>query len=584
MYSLELPSGQSLHFPPEVQFQFELQNSIFTGSGTDSLPGSFSFPLTLPATGHNRAAFNLPHLPTSANPVRKISGVWVLAHHVRMFYGDLTLRKAGEGLEVSIVANPLASLKTTALNELDLGGDRPFGTDDAGRRALMTATANDPEAHDFAFPMIYAPLFWGEPPAYVSNPNYRLINRFDRVDHHYALDGGPVVPMARLDYVLRQIVENGTDGWQWRNDWQLTNELRRLYCYNHYDLHDDLQGLQLPDTFDLRNHVSSTKASDFLKKTAGTFCLGIFTNIFSREIKLRPIQSVLDGTKVHDWTAHAISGPDIGYSESGAPQCFLHPPQSGHRTFGDRTARNFNIAGMPRFRSRDELELSQGTIPDGHYYVELDEAVYLVRTINGGGGQYKRFQRRVREKVVFGDGPELTAPMDTLLSYEVPDGVYDFQLPEWRGEGNYIFQGSNGEWERQDNGNPDALFFYRGMQPGPPFPEHVPYSSVTEDLPDGGGQAPITTNGATVATAQRSLLWPGENGLYQKSFSRWHNMLTNGRPVTYRLLLPIHELTAFSFEDKIRIANMDYFATRLRVQQLTAEGKFLVEASLFSTI
>jgi len=61
-------------------------------------------------------------------------------------------------------------------------------------------------------------------------------------------------------------------------------------------------------------------------------------------------------------------------------------------------------------------------------------------------------------------------------------------------------------------------------------------------------------------------------------------MLIAGKHVTQTFTLPITELVKFSFEDKVRVVNMDYFVKRLRVQKLIGRGLALVEASMVSTV
>ena len=61
-------------------------------------------------------------------------------------------------------------------------------------------------------------------------------------------------------------------------------------------------------------------------------------------------------------------------------------------------------------------------------------------------------------------------------------------------------------------------------------------------------------------------------------------MLIAGKHVTQTFTLPITELVKFSFEDKVRVVNMDYFVKRLRVQKLIGRGLALVEVSMVSTV
>jgi len=114
------------------------------------------------------------------------------------------------------------------------------------------------------------------------------------------------------------------------------------------------------------------------------------------------------------------------------------------------------------------------------------------------------------------------------------------------------------------------LMFYRGTYPAVPSGTY-PYGNTLSYIDD--GTEPFTY----------SLRWNGASGLYNRWWKQWHAALT-GKNVTVTLALPVAEVVSFSFEDKVRILNMDYMVKRIRVSRPLRRGIVLVEASLVSTI
>ena len=575
MYSIELPSGKTLDLPPGLQFSFQLENAVFAGSSTAALPGSYSFPVRLPATGPNLAAFNLPQLPTAANPVRTVPGAWVRAHGLRMFFGELKLKRAGGEIEVTLVANPLRDTRDIRLPELPLGGERPYGTSTAARNALMVATANDPDGHDFVFCPVSAPFFFAEPPDGVAGQETSWQNRYD-LGTGFALAGGPVTPFPKVRYVLGQLV-NQVAGWHFDNAWQVPAELARLCFYSNADLHDvDGTDRVLPDTFDLAGHVPDLTGGELFKQLAELFCLGVFTNPFSRTITLRSLDRVLQAAPAHDWTDHVDGSPSIEYEDSDPFLLFRHQAVDYNNRRLLRREYRGQVEDLGHFATEADLDAAiAGGLSPGFHYVNATEIVYHVDQYGN-----KTFSRHGRERIRFADRPVLEPKLRPLLTGEVSVAAgTDYYVPQYRSQGSYYQTGPTADdTEYLENVPEPSLFFYRGMQ------GNHPHATVGTLSPDGTGTASITTNGASLGSAAHSLLWPGGKGLYKKQWERWHTILRNGKPVTYRLLLPVTELVRFSFDQKIRILNMDYFVKSLRVKKLTAGRRFVVEAKLYSVI
>ena len=585
-WAIRLPGGDWLDVPPGLQIGFELNNTVFSSSDTSVLPGSYSFPVTLPYTPTNRRLLQHPDIVTNPNGLRSLAGVWVYAAGRPMFFGTLQLRTAGKsGLQITVQADHFAPFKTTNLNELDLGGERTWATNDTDRRLHMNETAENPESYDYVFAQIINRQFLGtftDTPAEEVSQNY-----FDESINTFSAAGTAIMPFVKLKYLLSQMFAQLAPGWTFQNDFQTALELARLYLHNVFTLKQAPptgSTLVLPDVFDLRNHVAAEPCGDFVKKLARLFCLGLFTNPFSRKISLAALRDVVAAPVRHDWTSYTSPDQIIAYEDSDAPQQFCHaqPDSEIFKNYPDIDPADISLTTYQTvFDLSDEILL--GSVDDGLYFIETLEQVYRVATRDGSQvlESVGRVRRCVEQSTT---GDPLSGAMDVLLSGSLSDAnvLAESLLP-----GNYPEQ-VDGEWTRTEANNESALFFYRGLQDRylGGVGEETPLTAVGPWNAGGeaGTYADLTAGGSSVGTAAHSLLWHGDDGLYQKFWKPWFDILDAGKPVSARLRLPVSVLTAFGFEDKVRILNMDYFVRQLTVQQLTPEGFVLVDAELFSVI
>jgi hypothetical protein len=220
--------------------------------------------------------------------------------------------------------------------------------------------------------------------------------------------------------------------------------------------------------------------------------------------------------------------------------------------------------------------------PGIYVYVVTSERLYRV-VLRGANNFPYQIDRR-RRCYMTAETPAFISDMEVLLNNDAVDNAYAENV----GEGSYYFLNSDSEYEKKNTRIPDRLFFFRGLQ----YPQEglvgflANYTSTHQYRPatSTGALAAITVDGTTVATADRSLLWSGDYGLYEKSWQRWHSVIGSGKPVTQRFTIPVSIFTQFNFQDKVRVGNMDYFIKSLSVERLTADRHFVVEANMFSTI
>lgn len=577
MYTIKMPSGNFLE--GQFNLNFELSNQVFSTSDASVLPGSYSFPADVQLTPANRRELDFPDLVTKSTGWQEFEGVWVHCYGQPMFFGTLQIRSATpKKASVTIVANPMRRLKDICLNQLDLGGDRDHGG--FGSWALlMFDTTRFPEDWDF----IFAPMYnaerneWAFDSGDPDNLVYPWYNRFDiSPGVAFNMASGALVPFVKLEYLLQQIFAAEDTGFAFVNAWQTDIELRRLYMFNNWDmrtLNTDGEPDQ-PSTINLANHVPKEKATDLLKKVMAQWCLGLFTNVFSKKISLIPLDTLLRRPAKHDWTQNVIS-ENTREAPDDVPGSFNYD-QPGELPHGvpnpENIATVFNT--LPDFNAALPLD-------DGYYYIESEHMI--VQVDNTWPFQPKEAWLQHRGVVLDADSERLDTGMASLLHYNFSE-YYNAPVVASRF---YETTDANDDpvWERRIADPPVALFFYRGYndvglaQELPVSCNHVWNPNETGDV-----RLDITVDTTPEATASRSLNWFGTYGLYETAHKTWANMLLNGKPVTVTLALPVAILTAFSFEDKVRIGNMEYFARKLRVGKPLGRGLVQVEASLISVI
>lgn len=558
-----------LDVEPDTALTWELNNLLFSSSDSSTLPGSFSFPFSIPATPKNRHLLNYPERVDNARPFIIEDEVYVHAYGKVLFTGIMKVTEAsGQSIKLYIVVNPLSAVKQTPLNELDLGGDRTF----ANAAAVLTkanATALDPLADDYVFFPIWNRSFLKElsinPKGWFQNWYNSTTGAFSVADDHPAL-----MPFVRLEYLL-QVIFSGTS-YEFENRWQITDELKGICLYNNYSL---WTADGLATTINLQNHVSKTGSAALVRKVMGAFCLGIFYNPWNKVLRLIPIQTIINRPPKHDWTRKALHEPVVSSSAS-QPEVLCWKRDDGDDAWDhyDKYMKPANVDAV--LATWDEI-LTQ---PAGTYYI-TDRHAYYLKTTTPTTRYFFKHQTlgcapKETGKPAF--EAECQALWDAFLYGEgqtpIPNGNYDL-VPHCRIPGNVEYKytpsgGGDPEIRQQEADVPDRITIFRGMYPdfdGQDYP-------LASGLPwDGDGNL----------IGDYSLRWDGQYGMYESWWKGWHNMLRNGKNVSIKLRLNLADILAFNFEDKVRIHNQDYFVKKMRIS-LTPRGIAPVEMQLVSTI
>lgn len=555
-----------LDLEPGTALTWDINNLLFSDANSSQLPGSFSFPFSVPATPKNRHLLNYPERIDNAQPFIIEDEVQVYAWGKVLFTGTMKLTEAtSHALKLYILVNPLNTVKETPLNELDLGGDRTFA-DAAAVLSHAKATATDPLSYDYVFFPIWNRNFLTDA---ITNQRAWFQNWYNTTTQAFSVahDHPALMPFVRLEYIL-DVIFSGT-AYQFENRWQINDELKKICLYNNYSLWG-VEGLNT--TINLQNHVSKTGAAALVRKIMGGFCLGIFYNPWDKVLRLIPIETIVNRPPKHDWTTKALHEPTV-LSSASQPEILCWKREDADLAW-DHYAKYMKPAAIDGEKTWSEvLAAAPGT-----YYVTDRHAYYLKNSIPRYFFKHQTLGCAPKETGKPAFEAECQALWDAFLYGEgqtpIDDGHYDL-IPHCRITGNVEYEfdpggGADPEIRQQQAEVPDRITIYRGM-----------YADFDgNDYPLASG-LPWDGNGNLIG--QYSLRWDGQYGMYDSWWKGWHNMLRNGKNINISLRLNLADILAFNFEDKIRIRNQDYFVKKLRIS-LTPRGLAPVQAELVSTI
>ena len=573
MYKILLPSGSYLE--GEFKLSFELNNQVFSTSDASVLPGSFSFPADIPLSDTNKVLLDHPHLVTNSNNWQTYDGVWVELYGVKCFYGTLKITACGQRrCKVNIVANPVQSVKNVKLNELDLGGSRSLGGDSAAARATAKLSFTTPATYDYIFFPVLNPTFLDSPSG---SDESAFQNYYDPSAAAFVDGSGNVAatPFVKVLYLLERMFAGNE--FTFENALQTSPELRLLYLWNNRSIYTETPAWGTD--IDLRNHVSDMSTGDFLKALMGVFNLGLFTDIFSRKIRLVPLETLMKRPPKHNWTEYVISEPEFD-DPATAPTAYAFEPggddienrYTQYRT--ERLGAWGDVLGI-----YDDYDTFFADTPDTGLYYVRDKGAYYYHTgiaagvtfmwqeLGAAPAEYTPIGLRTPDRAFLA---KLLPTWENMRTYHDLGGGYTYPLtPAMEAQG--IVKYTDGpDTIEQNPALQMRLMFYRGTYPAIPSGTYPMGNTLSYN---DNGDEPFAY----------SLRWNGTSGLYNRWWKSWHTALT-GKNISLQLALPVADLVAFSFEDKVRIQSMDFFVKKLRVSTPLGNGLVRVEASLVSVI
>jgi hypothetical protein len=566
MYQIRLESGEFLD--GDFDFQFELNNQVFTTASTDILPGSFTFSVNCPLTQRTRMLLGNPQNVNNARSWREYPNTWVLAYGVPMFLGTIRIQSvSGNTAKLQIISDPLGTLKDMLLTDADYEGTRSTGPQTWAN--YMKFVAQNPDDYDFTF-------FQVEYNEGTNSVDRKYQNFFNWVTGVFEPTSGIVTPFPSLYYVLKRVFLNSE--WAFKNAFQDEDiELRRLYLYNNADVRFLNTALPpavvFPIQWDYKKHVPAIKVRDLLKKVSAQFGIGLFSNIFDKTLKWLPLKTIWERDTRIDWTTYAIGPAALTADADDSPALYNYPQLY---PLADEAP---PIESMQLFNNVAEIQAAAP--PEGYFYIESMNSAVVRKNSGLVGYSLGRYHRGVRVKQ---EGDEYDSGMEAL-----PAGNYNgvaqmvsenMQISTWKE--------IDGEWVFEQQPAPLALCLYRGWQQRVPSePELTPL--VAPHVWRDNNTAPaerskITHAGTEIKTSEYSLNWSGEYGLYNKFHYLWAESLRNGKHISQQFALPITALTAFTFDQKVRVQEMDYLIKKLRVGKCLGDNKVQVQAEMVSVI
>jgi hypothetical protein len=550
-------AGGTLNLLPDTTITIEEKNPAYLGENVDVLVGEYSYPFTLPLDAHNRALLGYPdRLDGNTRLARSIPAQLHLAGNLRID-GKLFLEEpTRKSVKVFIASNSLIEVKDKALNEITTRSYE-LGNDNAAILAHLTTVSQSPLDYDYtAFPFYNKTLASDE----------EVTGEWDAVRYHNAwLPGsssftadGPVSIFPRLQVVLTDLMAQ--TGYDFQNAWQTDDQLRRLALVNNRDLKDE--NGDIATEVDLPSLLSEQKAGEFVRHLCRLFCLAPFLDIRARSITLQPLRDLITRDTQRDWTSYA--GREYSYTQGQAALLRMAYPSDA-----------YNEAPSERWRSgldqstylSDSGAVLPGGSPLGRYYDYPTGESFELGEVNSGLGTLIR--RTNQYGYHFGaidneDGTETNAPeilpIATAIYAEVPaSSGNSWMMPAWYTSA------------REQGSTPDQrLAFHWGNAE----------SSAGSVYPFGSWNN-YTRNRTLYPGSLYSLGWEGPYGLYEKWWKNWDQMLRDGKLVTRNFLLPPDELHNFTFDQKVRVDNKDYFVQSLRYQ-VTLRGISEVRAVMLS--
>lgn len=536
-------------------FSYTQNSPLFISGEMDKITAPYSSDIKIPLTRRNKTILDYPDELDNHNRLMVDMECELYINGFFLNSGELTVTNVSNGtITVKIVINPYQLLRDTQLGGLDLDTYSFDTVEDIVAHALDTAT--NPLDYNHAFFPVYNPGFIEGTEVtddylfkYFQNPWDYLAQTFAEGETSIRA----VTPFIRLDYLIEKVITRL--GFVVDNQWQTTDELKQIYLYNNKSL---VKGATWGTTINLKQHVPDALATDLLKWYTKRFCLVNEIDFITRTWTIRPVNDILDRAEVDDWTDKAIEDYSLAADNYTPSQV------------GDAQEDYIEVEAATEVDRYDQITTTYSDVDifwvraRGSYFFR--NAIHpLIFTVS----EYKRELRKVRVEVNGND--EFLSEMTALQSKWIEllgAGLFDqFQEGRWPGYVDGLTQGENPGLR---------VMIYRGLMPSRMMP---------------GYDYPLATNNnydtfeQEIESAEWSLTWDGEKGIYEKLWKNWLFFLTRRKIVKRKLLLNISDLVNFQWEKKIRIGNMLYLCNEMKVNfTASPDNKVEVEAELSTLI
>jgi hypothetical protein len=537
----------NIDLPSSLKIQIKRQNPAYLGQDAGVIKGSFSYPFSLPLTPANRVALNYPDRIDSAEvPAQELPASLYVGPDLLM-KGSLTVAKpTRDTVKVYLISNPLKDLTKVKMNEADQGS--VSAADEAALALLMKDTTTNPFGYDAIFAPVYNIALRDDLDKVPAEAHFHNAWNFD--DQVFTV-GNHVTPLPRVAPILKRAIESA--GYTFDDGLHVTDEMRRQVLVNNRSLRYDNQ---LSTRMPLNLCLPNITVAEFLKSLCRTYCLATFSSLTGDHIDLVPLRSLVRAAPRKDWTAYAAHeyarDPDASavslytWGDSANAQTYFFAEWANDFNDPDYARRDFldddTDEEVPVHRNQIAYYYSRAAVSirkkikgllgfvflNSFGYVDNNRSGDTVTpTVPPAQTNYLHFFPSSNDKTV----------MATMAATPVGIETAAIVVPE-------LF----GEITSESGDVVASLSFYRGMQfsrSGQLYPmlSHFPY----------------TTNQVYIDGEITSLSWLGPNGLYEQWWKEWDGMLRESAGVERTFALPLVELLAINFKDKVRVENRNYF-------------------------
>ncbi len=535
--------GAWLDLGERAEISFELNNPIFLTGNFEIIPGSYSFPQTIPLSDHNRKILDWPAQLDNCNPLICDEPIEIYVDRPCLFEGLATLTCADEkSIKLAIKVNDLSKLKSINLRDLDLGGDRYIGNAVAQQQAHALDTADNPQDYDYIFFPVRNFRFWDgftDPDVVFGGSINGYQNHFNIGTQQFTISNGhrTSMPFVKISYLFQQIFRHC--GIYLDNLFQLDPELDNIVLYNNYSIYN-YGGTLWNANINLANHVPDMSASDWLKEMARNFALAITNDPISGTFKMQPLDDIIKQDPAHDWTRYAGALPQRKpRSKIGTNFCFIEDDND------QKYEQQFYVSDPIFEDTLLDLQALAAASP-GVYFISQMGAIY--EKFISGATRFKYFWHPAIENSRDPRANKIELKCPPL--FQRHDELEQLQhLPCIENLGTYEPRGWRHDFSCR-------LMHYKGRIPGA-----YPYASSQEWYRDEASGLPVDDQ----KLDNVSLTLHGQNGVFNKYWKDWLQVLEQADPVHWRFNLPIKELLKFQFCDIVRVNSLHYLATKLRI-------------------
>lgn len=547
----------------KTRLELTLRNPAFVGGDIDKIAGSYSLPITIPLTPKNTRLLNFPNVVENTAGLVTDVPCQLMYAGLTIFNGLLSVRSAEQGkAKLYIVFDASIELKNTRLTDLPLDV-LSFNTI-AEALSAAKASASAPLSYNYAFfPVLNEDYFSAEDLPEIEQggdawprryQNYYDVDTQQFISSEYQRSA---MPFVRLDHIIEKIATATNNAIT--NNWQTTDELKALYCYNNTNLYAPGSTSWALD-WELANHVPDISSAEYLKRLSRLFCLGLFYDRFKREYELTPLSEIITRNYKHDWTNKAA--PEYSVSQN------KDYPAAFRFKAGADGLHSINVFDPPAAFTEIESYLDfygPSPLAYGWYYSkDVNSFLFSPEIPNIRLAKVKKMFRELRLETTGDEYEFKTGPLFMNQSFEEDQFGLFHQIQPLRAAPQISLQGGKTEDLR--------LILYRGM--------HANYDAKLYPFATNNIYDPTET---IIPTADVSLLWNGDKGLYNKYWLRWVEFLKAKKDVERVINLSLIDILNFSFKDKVLIENNQYFVKELKIV-LAPEGIIPARAKLASVI